>query len=57
MSVVVLSYYLVGLISYALKAMKATGVGINSDLLTGVSVPLVLGGVWWAMKRVKKRLS
>ena len=56
LSVVVLSYYLVSLIAYALKALKAGGLSINPDLLTGVAVPLVFGLIWLGLSKVRRIL-
>ncbi|MDX1655853.1 MAG: DUF3422 domain-containing protein [Candidatus Competibacteraceae bacterium] len=57
LSVVVLSYYCVGLVSYALKALKASGAPINAELLTGLSIPVVVGVVWWGVNRLHHALS
>jgi uncharacterized membrane-anchored protein len=57
LSVVVLSYYAVGLVGYALKSLKAAGVSINVDLLTGLAIPLVVGGVWLGIERFRRALS
>ena len=53
LSVVVLSYYLIGLLSYSLKAGKAAGWPVNPDLLSGLAVPVVLGGIWFGMRRLR----
>jgi len=57
LSVVVLSYYLVGLVGYALKAAKATGLGVNVELGTGIAIPVVLGLVYVAMRRLRKMVG
>ena len=57
LSVVVLSYYLIGLLSYGAKALKATGLSIDSDLLLGVAIPIVIGAVWLGMRRLHHRLN
>ncbi len=57
LSVVVLSYYSVGLVGYAFKALKAAGLPINADLLTGLSIPLVVGGVWYGIRRMHHALG
>ncbi len=58
LSVVAISYYLVGLVSYALKAGKSAGLPINPELLTGLSIPFVTGvlalGVWRLRRGVKR---
>ncbi len=54
LSVVVLSYYLVGLLGYGFKAAKAAGVTIDTDLATGLAVPVVVGGVWLGVRRLRR---
>jgi len=57
LSVVVLSYYLVGLIAYGLKAFKAAGQDINVELLTGISVPVVVLIVFFAVRGIRSMVS
>ncbi|MFN5445888.1 MAG: DUF3422 family protein, partial [bacterium] len=57
LSVVAVSYYLVGLISYAVKALKATGLNLNADLTTGAALPVLAVVVWIALKRLQKKLK
>jgi len=56
LSVVAISYYMVGLLGYAGKAAKAAGLPVNPDIATGVLVPLVLGAVWLGLRRVHRRM-
>lgn len=57
LSVVILSYYSVGLIHYALNGLEAAGVRVPVGLLTGLSiavvVPIVAGGIYIIHRRVK----
>jgi len=57
LSVAAISYYLVGLIGYASKAAKAAGLPVNPDLALGMAVPLVVGAVWLAQRRVHHRIG
>jgi uncharacterized membrane-anchored protein len=57
LSVAAISYYLVGLLGYAGKAAKAAGLPVNPDILLGVLVPLVVGAVWLAQRRVHRRIG
>ena len=57
LSVVVLSYYSVGLLSYLLKGLKQSGFNINVDLVTGISVPLVLVSVFMGLRFSRRRLD
>jgi uncharacterized membrane-anchored protein len=57
LSAVAISYYTLGLIGYAGKAMKASNLPINPDILTGVAVPLVIGSVWFGLRRLHHQLA
>lgn len=57
LSVVVLSYYLVGLIGYGLKALKSTGHDINVDLMTGIAIPVVVVVVFLAIRGIRSMVS
>ncbi len=54
LSIVVLSYYLLGLVSYGLKALKAAGVKLDTELATGIAIPIVVGVVFLAARRVRR---
>ena len=56
LSVVVLSYYLVGLISYAVKALSKLGLPLNPDLVAGLAIPVVIVAVGLSMRRLRRRL-
>ena len=53
LSIVVLSYYLLGLVSYGLKAVKAAGIKFDTELATGIAIPLVVVTVFLAVRRIK----
>ena len=57
LSVVVLSYYLVGLVSYAAKALSKLGLPLNSDLVVGLAIPVVLAVVGLGMRRLRRNLA
>ena len=54
LSVVVLSYYLLGIIGYGLKALKAAEYDINVELLTGIAVPFVVLIVFLLVRGARK---
>ena len=56
-SIFAISYYAVGLLGYTLKSGQASGIAINSDLLTGIAAPLVFALVWISVRSVRKRLA
>ncbi|MCB1831561.1 MAG: DUF3422 domain-containing protein, partial [Gammaproteobacteria bacterium] len=54
LSVVVLSYYLLGMVGYGLKAVKSAGVGVNVELGVGIAIPFVITTVFFAVRRLKR---
>jgi uncharacterized membrane-anchored protein len=52
LSIVAISYYVIGLVSYVLKGLKGAGIGINVDLATGLLIPIVLALVAVGLKRL-----
>ncbi len=57
LSVVAISYYLAGLISYLIKGMKAGGVHVDAELITGIAVPLLALTVWFGVGWMRRRAS
>lgn len=53
LSIVVLSYYLLGLVSYGLKAVKAAGIKFDTELATGIAIPIVVVTVFYSVRRIK----
>ncbi|AYH42870.1 DUF3422 domain-containing protein [Azoarcus sp. DN11] len=56
LSVVALSYYGIGLASYALKALNGWGIDIPVDRAVGLALPLVAGVAWFGLRRMHERL-
>lgn len=57
LSVAAISYYLVGLVGYAVKGASAAGLPVPVELVTGMSIPAVVLFVWMALRRVRRRLA
>jgi uncharacterized membrane-anchored protein len=57
LSVVAISYYSVGLLSYLGKAGKALGWQLNPDLFSGLLVPLMAGVVWFGLRRLHRHVG
>lgn len=57
LSVAAISYYIVGLVSYAAKGVKATGREINLDLVTAWSIPVVIAIVAYGLQRFRKAIE
>ncbi|MBD8892924.1 DUF3422 family protein [Roseibium litorale] len=55
LSVAAVSYYVVGLISYLIKAAKEAGVHMpNPAVATGLAVPAVVLLMWYTVRRIRK---
>ncbi|KAA0873955.1 DUF3422 family protein [Nitrincola tapanii] len=52
LSVVAISYYLVGLLKYLIDALYDSGVAFNKSLVIGAMIPLVLVAVWLSVRRI-----
>lgn len=57
LSVAAISYYLVGLLGYAAKGMKAAGMSIDTDLTTGIAVPVLACVVWIGLRAVHRKFK
>ena len=57
LSVAAIVYYLAGLVGYGAKALKAAGLGVSPDLVTGAAVPLLAVCAWWVLRRVHQRIE
>jgi len=56
LSVAAISYYVVGLFGYLVKAAHEAGwVRFNPNYLTAVFVPVVVLAIWWVVRRIRKR--
>ncbi|MFZ9103521.1 MAG: DUF3422 family protein [Burkholderiaceae bacterium] len=55
LSLVVLSYYAVGLIGYLVKGLKSAGLHVDAELVTGAAVPVVAGLLYWGIRRARRR--
>jgi uncharacterized membrane-anchored protein len=57
LSVVVLTYYTVGLLGYVLKSLKQLGINLNIDLVVGISVPIIAIAVFVGLRMTRRRLG
>jgi uncharacterized membrane-anchored protein len=57
LSVVAITYYLLGVIGYLVKGLAHLGAPINYDLAELIGVPVVAGAVWLGVRRVRKALA
>lgn len=56
LSIAAISYYVVSLLFYGVKALKAAGVPLDPEVAVGALIPLVLWGVWRTTRRIQARL-
>lgn len=57
LSAVAISYYLIGLIAYVLKALADAGQPVNPVMATGVLAPFVLAGAYLGVRQIRKRVT
>jgi uncharacterized membrane-anchored protein len=57
LSVAAISYYVVSLLGYVFKAMSEAAWPIDPNISMGVSVPFVMLGIWWLVRRIRNRHS
>jgi uncharacterized membrane-anchored protein len=57
LSVAAVSYYLVGLIYYALQALARIGFIKDPQVWAGASVPIVILVVWYLVRRLKRKMT
>lgn len=57
LSVVAISYYLVGIVGYAAKGLKGFGLKIDPDMLVGLMIPVVIAFVWSGVRRIRKVIA
>ncbi|MNV67169.1 hypothetical protein D3C71_1599560 [compost metagenome] len=57
LSVVAISYYLVGIVGYAAKGVKGLGMKVDPDLLVGLMIPIVIAFVWSGVRRIRKVIT
>jgi len=56
LSVVAITYYLVGLIGYGLDAAEKAGAGVDKTLVQAVSIPFIAALIWIGIRRLRRRL-
>jgi uncharacterized membrane-anchored protein len=56
LSIAAISYYVISLLLYGGKALKAVGVPINPEMAAGALVPVVLWAVWRTTQRIHAKL-
>ena len=57
LSVAAVTYYVVGLVGYAVKGLKAGGLQLDTDLASGAAIPVVAALVAFAVHRARRRIN
>lgn len=57
LSVVAISYYLVGIVGYAAKGMKGFGMKVDPDMIIGLMIPVIIAFVWSGVRRIRKVIA
>jgi uncharacterized membrane-anchored protein len=57
LSIVAISYYVVGLVSYIAKALRGVGFKLDPDVATGLSIPVALAAVGFGLHRLTQAVS
>lgn len=57
LSVAAITYYTVGLVGYAAKGLKAAGVDVKPELLSGIAIPVVALAVALGLRRMRRKLA
>jgi len=56
LSIAAISYYVISLLLYGAKALKAAGLQINPEMAAGALVPVVLWAVWRTTQKIHAKL-
>lgn len=57
LSIAAVTYYVVGLIGYAVKGLSIGGLKLSPELAMAVSIPVVAALVWLGMRGLRKRVA
>ena len=57
LSVAAITYYVVGLVGYVAKGLKARGLGIDPEMTIALAIPAVLILVALALRRTRRQLG
>jgi len=57
LSVAAITYYASALIRYLAEAVQSLGLPVNPPWLSALSIPVIAVGVWWGLRRYRRRLE
>jgi uncharacterized membrane-anchored protein len=55
LSVAAISYYVIGLLGYVVKAAHDAGLPVNPSYATAALVPVTVLAIWWVVRRIRRR--
>jgi uncharacterized membrane-anchored protein len=56
-SVVAISYYIIGLLSYLAKAAKSAGLDFDTDIILGLAIPVIAILAGFGLRRIHKSVK
>ena len=57
LSIAAITYYVAGLVGYAAKALKVSGVPLDADVAVALSIPVIALALGFGLHRVRRRLA
>ena len=57
LSIAAITYYVVGLVNYLAKGVKAAGAAVNVELITGLSIPIVAIVIALGVRKIRKMVT
>jgi len=57
LSVAAISYYVISLVIYLARGVGSLGVAVDPYLVGLAAFPIVVGGVWWGVRHVRRKLA
>jgi uncharacterized membrane-anchored protein len=57
LSIAAISYYVISLLLYGVKGLKAAGLPLNAEIAVGALIPAVLWAVWRTNRRIHDKLK
>ncbi len=57
LSVAAIVYYVAGLVGYLAKGVKAAGVKLDPELVTGIAIPLIAAAFFFVIRRARHRIT
>jgi len=56
LTIAAMSYYGIGVVLYIAEAVEAVGAAVNPRIVAGLAAPVVMGGAYWIVHRIRQIL-